>query len=223
VVFLACWHGKTFPVPPSVPASARRFDAQKYFDELGFTDEHLARQFLGLPGSMPSQSKRIREFCEKIAQITPDTLQHRDFHTRNLVVHEKKLFVIDFQDARLGPPQYDLASLLYDAYLPVSEDERSELVATYRTELKSYEDLYEKIPWESFAEDLLCIAFQRVVKAAGSFASFYTRFGKETHLPYLLPALRSALELRQKSPRPLESLGDAIPLEAWIAQVEKRR
>ena len=43
--------------------------------------------------------------------------------------------MIDFQDARMGSPHYDLASLLYDAYVPISKDEKRELTDLYLREL----------------------------------------------------------------------------------------
>ena len=44
-------------------------------------------------------------------------LCHRDYHSRNLMLHDGRLHIIDFQDARLGPDTYDLASLLRDSYV----------------------------------------------------------------------------------------------------------
>ena len=47
----------------------------------------------------------------------PRVLCHRDYHSRNLMLRGDRLFIIDFQDARLGPDTYDLASLLRDSYV----------------------------------------------------------------------------------------------------------
>jgi aminoglycoside/choline kinase family phosphotransferase len=46
---------------------------------------------------------------------------HRDLQSRNIMVFEDKIFFIDFQGARLGPVQYDLASLLTDPYVNLPE------------------------------------------------------------------------------------------------------
>ena len=46
----------------------------------------------------------------------PQVLCHRDYHVRNLMLFQDKLYVIDFQDARWGPTTYDLASLLKDCF-----------------------------------------------------------------------------------------------------------
>ena len=48
-------------------------------------------------------------------------LCHRDYHSRNLMLHEAQLYIIDFQDARMGPDTYDLVSLLRDSYVDLPE------------------------------------------------------------------------------------------------------
>lgn len=48
-------------------------------------------------------------------------LVHRDFQSRNLLIHRDRLGLIDFQGARLGPPQYDLAALLLDPYVQLPD------------------------------------------------------------------------------------------------------
>ena len=47
-------------------------------------------------------------------------LCHRDYHSRNLMLHDGSLYIIDFQDARMGPDTYDLVSLLRDSYVDLS-------------------------------------------------------------------------------------------------------
>ena len=50
----------------------------------------------------------------------PRVLCHRDYHSRNLMLHDGSLYIIDFQDARMGPDTYDLVSLLRDSYVDLS-------------------------------------------------------------------------------------------------------
>jgi hypothetical protein len=78
------------------------------------------------------------------------------------------------------------------------------------------------MPWDTFDIDLKRVAFQRTVKAAGSFASFFTRYGKSTHLPYLLPALQSALELQRDCFPAGSGIHQAIDVAKWIQSVERR-
>jgi len=212
---LADLHGKTYPVPSSLPVATRHFDTQKYFEELCFTFEHLHEKFLGLPPFELRQMALVKQYCQDISLLLPEVFCHRDYHCRNLLVKDDKLVFIDFQDARLGPPHYDLASLVYDAYMPVTSAERAQLVQAYKTQLQRYE-LFEQISWESFSDDLEMIAFQRVAKAAGSFASFYTRFKKDTHLQYLPTALESLAQLLSSCsvlPKEFETL---FPVDKWL-------
>jgi aminoglycoside/choline kinase family phosphotransferase len=217
ITLLAELHGKTYPVPADLPVSQRAFDGDKYFSELKFTLEYLHLKLLNQAQFSNDQINELRHFCESISQITPRTFSHRDYHCRNLLVLNDELKMIDFQDARMGPPHYDIASLLYDAYCPLTEAERADLLKEYKNHISQY-PIFKKISWHIFESDLKQIAFQRTVKAAGSFASFFIRFGKATHWPYLTPALTSALQLQK------EGFGvkpSVIDLQKWITLVSQ--
>jgi len=196
VTLLGHLHGKLYPVPNALPVSHRRFDETKLFEELSYSLEHLQHNYLGLePLEAPALSS-IRNFCHALDGLAPQVFCHRDYHCRNLLVHHNRLWMIDFQDARLGPPGYDLASLVFDAYVPISEELRQNLVRTYLKTLESY-PLRKAIHDSSFERDLHLLAYQRTLKAAGSFASFWTRFQKRTHLSYIEPALKMAQSIEK--------------------------
>lgn len=214
VMLLGKLHGQTFPVPKELPVSGRRFDQEKYFAEFQFTFEHLYRGLLKLSPPTGSGEKAVATFAKRIAAITPEAFSHRDYHCRNLLVKDGDLWLIDFQDARLGPPQYDLASLFYDAYVPITDDERSHLLGVYQKAVAN-SPIEAELDWTEFGKDIKYLAYQRTIKAAGSFASFYTRFQKTTHLPYLLPALNYALSLEKALSLPPE-LAEAFQLEKAI-------
>lgn len=79
-----------------------------------------------------------RQIIKKILdQINWDQMifTHRDFHAENLMPVEDKLYVIDFQQASLGPIGYDLGSLLQDARRDVPEDVQEKCYAQYRDAL----------------------------------------------------------------------------------------
>jgi aminoglycoside/choline kinase family phosphotransferase len=210
-------HGKSYPVPKTLPAASRFFDAEKYLTELLFTFEYLHQKLLNLPKISDSTRHELSRFCQIIAQIEPGVFSHRDYHCRNLLVQNDQVWIIDFQDARIGSPHYDVASLVYDAYLPLSNSERELLINAYKSQLSQH-SVSKKIAWHIFESDLKQVAFQRTIKAAGSFASFFIRFGKTTHWPYLVPALRSALSLQQNG---FGVKSSVVDIEKWIALISK--
>ena len=74
-----------------------------------------------------------REFAILIEALAsePRVLCHRDYHSRNLMLHDEQLYIIDFQDARMGPDTYDLVSLLRDSYVDLPEQTVDELIAYF--------------------------------------------------------------------------------------------
>ena len=109
-----------------------------------------------------------REAFQKIAEVLasqPTVLTHRDYHSRNLMVQENRIRLLDFQDALMGPATYDLASLLRDAYTQLDEDLVEELMARYTNGMPkdSIGDVND------FRRIFDFTSIQRNLKAAGRF------------------------------------------------------
>ena len=126
---------------------------------------------------------------------------HRDFHSRNIMIKNRQTVIIDFQDAGAGPWHYDLTSLLYDSYVPLSALEKTELETFYFSTLGPA--LKRKTVSLSNVEFAVKLQFlQRGFKACGCFAAFKNRDGKNSHLKYIRPTLKvlraSAGELSYK-------------------------
>jgi aminoglycoside/choline kinase family phosphotransferase len=109
---------------------------------------------------------------------------HRDFQSRNLLVHEGRLRVLDFQGGRLGPLAYDLASLLNDPYVDLAQGLRDDLFEYY------LRGLTERRPELAggFAEGYLWPALQRNLQILGAFAFLALAKGKPFFRTYLAPA-----------------------------------
>ncbi len=86
-------------------------------------------------GAPPDKRERLTVELEAlISEIAglPRTLCLRDFQSQNLMIDTQgRLRILDYQDALLAPPELDLAALLYDSYVEISDDEREELLAHY--------------------------------------------------------------------------------------------
>ena len=82
------------------------------------------------PATSNAVQADFKELCSELA-ARPRVLTHRDFHARNLMMYEGEMFIIDHQDARMGPASYDVASLISDPYATLDADLMSELVERF--------------------------------------------------------------------------------------------
>jgi len=166
------------------------FDEEKLFQELDFFRRHtlegyLKRSFSASKGHRLDEA--FRQLCRMIA-AEPQYLTHRDYHSRNLMVRDGRIGVIDFQDARLGPLQYDLASLLRDSYVTLPTATREELIEYY---LQKKDRMEETVTdRKHFQEIFDMVSVQRNLKAAGTFGYLARVKGKERYLKYLPDTLR---------------------------------
>ena len=166
------------------------FSKQDFFKEMLWTEKYLVKGFLKLKVKEKTRRNYLKEWkdlCEKLSSF-PYKPAHRDYHSRNIFIKDKKLYMIDFQDAGLFPRFYDAASLLYDVYIAASmkEQERTKLFNYFlRNGL-----LTEKTVTKKVKEEWSITVAQRLFKACGSFAGFYCIKNQDTHLKYIKPALR---------------------------------
>jgi aminoglycoside/choline kinase family phosphotransferase len=120
-------------IQPNIPAHALRFDVEKLMWEFDFMLEHYVGGLHGSPLTLADRQRVHQHFiplCEALA-AEPLVFTHRDYHCRNLMYVENGLVLLDFQDARMGPCQYDLASLLRDSYVDIDSGLRLELINHY--------------------------------------------------------------------------------------------
>ncbi len=161
------------------------FDEEKLMWEVRFTLAYFYNDKLAR--IIPKKDlKTIEANFEAICKVLANQewwFTHRDYHSRNIMVLNDKLFMIDFQDARLGCPQYDLASLLRDSYYQLEEDVVDELIEYYVNTLNKQANV--NMNPEKFREVFDLMAIQRNFKAIGSFASFYSKRGDVRYLKFI--------------------------------------
>jgi aminoglycoside/choline kinase family phosphotransferase len=164
------------------------FDVEKLSWELHYFEKHFLEGHLGRDLSVEDRvtlSEAFHRLSQEIASW-PRVLCHRDYHSRNLMLQRGGLCWIDFQDARMGPEGYDLASLLRDAYVDVPEDLQQELAERFRRQALPGQ------PVPEFARrfDLTCV--QRNLKALGTFGYMTTVRRSRVYLPYFPRTLAHA-------------------------------
>jgi aminoglycoside/choline kinase family phosphotransferase len=159
----------TSPADPRCLAFHRSFDVPLLMWEF----DHFLEYGIAARHSTPVDSRdevAIREEFRKIAELLagqPRVFVHRDYHSRNLMVAGKRLGVIDFQDALMGPATYDLASLLRDAYIALDESLIDRLIDYYLNQLQEERHLW--MNREAFRRLFDFTSIQRNLKAAGRF------------------------------------------------------
>lgn len=112
-------------------------------------------------------------------------LMHRDLQSRNILIKDGRPYFIDFQGARKGPLQYDLASLLIDPYVNLPRDMQQDLLA-YCTERLHGVARFEP---QAFETGYRCCAITRNLQALGAFGHLSRRKGKTYFEAYIPPAL----------------------------------
>jgi aminoglycoside/choline kinase family phosphotransferase len=183
-------------------AFQQRFDFRLYTWEF----EHFIEYGLEKrPGGEVSASdkSRLRETFEAMARhlaaIAP-CLSHRDFHSWNLMIHSGKVAVIDFQDALLAPPEYDLASLLNDRETdrvidPAMESRLLDYYARRREEMGA-----ARIERGEFFHDYVLSAVQRDFKVIGRFYYLDLVKGKPGYKKYIPPTLKRLRRNLERAP-----------------------
>jgi aminoglycoside/choline kinase family phosphotransferase len=148
------------------------FDTEKLYQEMEFTRKYFLQMYLGLDPQMPAVQdlyKKLNQICHRLSD-EKRVLVHRDYHSRNIMIKNGKQIVIDFQDARMGTPIYDLVSLLEDCYYQISHDNKENLKRYY---FDQYFKNFDSKSYQEFEELYDMMAIQRVFKAIGSFAYIY--------------------------------------------------
>jgi len=168
------------------------FDVDKLTWELEFFAKHFIEGYRGSPFSPAERAALTSEWRSIVEELAgePRVLCHRDYHSRNLMLRDGSLYIIDFQDARMGPDTYDLVSLLRDSYVDITERELDELIA-YFLALKS-RDGAATAAEEEFRRRFDLMALQRNLKALGTFGYQTITRRNTVYIQYIPRTLRYA-------------------------------
>jgi aminoglycoside/choline kinase family phosphotransferase len=160
------------------------FDVERLMFEFDFFIEHCLRGYFRAD-MRDGDLRELREGYSAISEslFRPElfVLAHRDFHARNIILKDGSPRLIDFQDARLGLPQYDLVSLLGDPYAGLGDDLRRDLRKYYRERALDAGIITHDA--EAFDRYYDIMAFQRNIKAMGTYGFMVTVRKKMNFLP----------------------------------------
>lgn len=207
--------------------SERSLNQERFTFEMEYFCEHFVNKLLGEQCD-PQLKTELLELS-KLASQSPYVFCHRDYQSRNLMRHSKHGFVmIDFQDSQWGPLLYDAVSICWDPYYVLSDLDRSRLFDSYLSTLKKQNvskevELFLSNP-KNIEESKNLLIAERFIKAVGSFASFKTIRGKDTHLVYIQDSFKVVLN----SLNSLKDLGHNFPLllknvQRWVELSSENR
>ena len=191
------------------------FDSDFFLTELEMTREFYVD---ALMGESEESSRRLIPLFRRLADnlaAHPYVLCHRDYHGQNIHVLKDALYIIDYQDLRMGPDTYDMASLLRDRGVAriLGEDTEMELLDYYgRAEGRLALGLRQR-----YFETLL----QRSIKILGTFSRQPIERGRLHYLEFIPPTLESIERCLRELPE-FEALSRAFPLRFSMTHAQAR-
>ena len=174
------------------------FNVELYIWEQAYFLKNCLGRFLRMDQARLRQlaaSPALHTVAEKLAAL-PRVLVHRDFQSQNIIVRNGLAYLIDFQGMRPGLAEYDVASLLYDPYVTLSDEERAELVQYYIERQREFGvDVAAQ-----FEEVLPLCAMQRLMQALGAYGFLGLVKKHESFLQHIPAALNSLHQVVSRLP-----------------------
>ena len=211
---LVALHGKelpsVLPVAPHVEHEIPPYDMDAFLIEVELLlDWYLPRLGIDVGEQWRADYVGLWRDALEAALDAPPTWVLRDFHSPNLLwlpdrPDIARIGILDFQDAVMGPPAYDVASLLQDARVDVPEEIEVALLGRYVRQRRAADPDFNPA---DFIRSYVTLAAQRASKILGIFARLDVRDGKPQYLRHM-PRISGYLR---------RSLGHPAlePLRAW--------
>ena len=189
---------------------SKDFTGRKYKMTRYSKDKLLKEAYLFNEWYLPRKlsKKKLNKFKKKFKNIflrlskaikLPDNVfVHRDFHVSNIMLKQKKFHLIDSQDAVIGNPAYDLASLIDDVRLKTSNSLKEEM-------FNHFTKKYLNKDLKKFENDFLILSVLRNFKILGIFSRLAKRDDKNRYLKYI-PYTWSLIKLRTKNGKVFDEL-----------------
>ena len=172
------------------------YDKKFLHVEMDLMQEWYLEKFLHVELSS-SKKELIATTLNAISDVVLEQPQnvfvHRDFHSRNILLKEdKKIGIIDYQDAMNGAITYDLVSLLKDCYVAYERKEIKKLALEFRDKkgLKVADETFLK--WFDF------MGMQRHIKVLGVFSRLHIRDKKNGYLKDMPLTLKYVIDTAER-------------------------
>ena len=183
------WYGQAIHAIHSIqnispPTWCREYNRAQMREDLQRFPEWYVENLLGYHMNN-DEIELFESFCQTLintALSQPQVLSHYDFQSRNLMLAQGQLAVIDFQDAIVAPVTYDLASLLRDCYIAWPAEQVAGWAQQFAQSARDQHVMTHKVSNEKFLRwfDWMCV--QRHIRVLGTFARLHLRDKKSGYL-----------------------------------------
>lgn len=174
----------------------KAFDRQSMMWDLNYFKYYFVR-LAGLSFDEQALEDDFEKLIAFLSEARSDYFMYRDFQSRNVMIANNRPFFIDYQGGRLGPLQYDIASLLFDAKANLPNNFREELLNLYIDEVSKYTPINR----DEFTRYYYGFVLIRILQAMGAYG-FRGFYQKKEHFLQSIPFALSNLEyiLNHKHP-----------------------
>ena len=148
----------------SVAVPRPAFDSQSVLWDLN----HFKYYFLkpsGLPFDEQLLEEAFEDCTERVSRLELQGFMFRDFQSRNMMIKDGAVYLIDFQGGRKGPVHYDLASMVFDSKVRLTGADRAQLVSYYLEAASKYGE----VDRSAFMADFYLVALVRILQALGAY------------------------------------------------------
>ncbi|MCF2857886.1 phosphotransferase [Pseudoalteromonas sp. SMS1] len=172
------------------------YDNDFISQETNLFRQWLVEAWLGIemPVALEAQWQDLTQRLTNQMRAQPQTVMHRDFHSRNIMYCSGEGRLIDYQDAVVGPVCYDAVSLLKDCYIKLPQ---AAFLSLRKESFQRLEQagVLDGMTYQQYIYHFDLTGMQRHLKAAGIFVRLNLRDGKAGYLQNILPTLEYVIDV----------------------------